>query len=155
MAFADGGIIPDKYAFPTPDAKPVSPKFAWTGAPEGTVSFVMLMRDEEFPPNRRFAPWYHWILFNIPGTATGLPEGLPNDKQLADGGVQPQNGRRVGYVGPGAPAAGLRHHYTFTLYALDTKLDLGPEATIEEIGKAMEGHILDKGFYVGLYHKPQ
>jgi Raf kinase inhibitor-like YbhB/YbcL family protein len=150
-AFADGATIPDKYASTTA----VSPSLSWTGAPQGTQSFVLLMRDEEYAPGKRFDPYYHWILFNIPATATGLPEGVPGDKQLADGSIQPLNGRSPGYHGPGAPANGQPHHYTFTLYALDTKLDLGQDTTIAEITKAMDGHILDKGFLVGRFHKTQ
>jgi Raf kinase inhibitor-like YbhB/YbcL family protein len=113
------------------------------------------VRDEEYAPGKNFAPFFHWIIFNIPATSTSLPEGVPADKKLADGSLQPQNGRIVGYNGPGAPAAGQLHHYTFTLYALDAKLDLGEDATIADITKAMDGHILDKGFLVGRYHRTQ
>ncbi len=56
-------------------------------------------------------------------------------------------------MGPGAPAAGPDHHYTFELFALDTKLDLGPDATRAEVLKAMEGHILGKAVLVGRFHR--
>jgi hypothetical protein len=56
-------------------------------------------------------------------------------------------------MGPGAPAPGPDHHYTFELFALDTKLDLGPDATRADLVKAMEGHILAKAVYVGRFHR--
>jgi phosphatidylethanolamine-binding protein (PEBP) family uncharacterized protein len=59
----------------------------------------------------------------------------------------------VGYRGPGAGAAGPYHHYTFELYALDTKLDLGPDATRADVLKAMDGHILGKAALVGRFHR--
>jgi Raf kinase inhibitor-like YbhB/YbcL family protein len=151
--FTDGATLPDKYAQLSQKTPAISPPFSWTGAPEGTQSFVMLMRDEEYAPGKNFAPYYHWIIFNIPATATSLPEGVPAEKHLADGTVQPQTARGVGYIGPGAPANGQPHHYTYSLYALDTKLDLGPDATIADVSKAMDGHILDKGFLVSRYHR--
>jgi Raf kinase inhibitor-like YbhB/YbcL family protein len=152
-AFTDGATLPDKYAQLSQKNPAISPPFSWTGAPEGTQSFVMLMRDEEYAPGKNFAPYYHWIIFNIPATTTSLPEGVPAEKHLADGTVQPQTARGVGYIGPGAPANGQPHHYTYSLFALDTKLDLGPDATIADVSKAMDGHILDKGFLVSRYHR--
>jgi Raf kinase inhibitor-like YbhB/YbcL family protein len=153
-AFADGALIPDKYASAT-KLNTLSPPLVWNGAPEGTVSFVLTVIDEEFARQKKSDPWYHWILFNIPATATGLPEGVPTEKQLPDGSIQPLNVRWIGYAGPGAPAAGQPHHYIFRLMALDTKLDLGPETTAAEIVKAMDGHILDRALLVGRYRKPQ
>ncbi|WP_263410236.1 YbhB/YbcL family Raf kinase inhibitor-like protein [Terriglobus tenax] len=154
-AFADGAVIDDKYAQATPASKPVSPKLDWTGTPTGTSSFLLIMTDEEYAPQRRFAPWLHWVIFNIPGTATGLPEGVPAEKQLPDGSVQLPAARVIGYLGPGAGAGLPLHHYTLTLYALDTRLDLGPDATIDQISTAATGHILDKAFLVMRYRKPQ
>lgn len=151
--YADGAMIPSKYAAAA-GAATVSPELKWTGAPAGTQSFVLLMRDEEFAPGKRWEPAYHWVVFNIPASATGLPEGVAKaTKEFPDGMIQPQFERGVGYVGPGAPGEGQPHHYTLSLYALDIKLPLGPEATIAEINKAMDGHILDKGFLVGRYHR--
>ena len=67
----------------------------------------------------------HWMVFNIPGSATSLPEGMPATASMPDGAIQAKNLRgAVGFMGPGAPPAGPDHHYTFELYALDTKLDL-------------------------------
>lgn len=96
----------------------------------------------------------HWMAFNIPGTATGLPEGVPADAKLSDGTIQAKNLRgAVGYMGMGAGAAGPYHHYTFQVFALDTMLQLGPDATRADVVKAMEGHILGVGVLVGRFHR--
>jgi phosphatidylethanolamine-binding protein (PEBP) family uncharacterized protein len=69
--------------------------------------------------------------------------------------VQGKNGgNTVGYRGPGAPATGPRHHYTFELYAVDTKLDLGPDTPLADVMKALDGHVVGKAVYVGLFHRP-
>jgi Raf kinase inhibitor-like YbhB/YbcL family protein len=94
------------------------------------------------------------MAFNIPGSARELPEGMSADANLPDGTKQAKNLRgAVGYMGPGAGAAGPHHHYTFELFALDTKLDLGPDATRADVLKAMDGHILAKAVLVGRFHR--
>jgi Raf kinase inhibitor-like YbhB/YbcL family protein len=94
------------------------------------------------------------MAFNIPGTATSLAGGVPATAQLADGTIQAKNRRgAIGYLGPGAPAVGPYHHYTFELFALDTKLSVGPDASRADVIAAMDGHILGKGVLVGRFHK--
>ena len=76
------------------------------------------------------------------------------ESQRPDGSIQVKNvGNRAGYAGPGARAPGPYHHYTFELYALDTKLDLGPDATRAQVFEAMQGHVLDRGVLVSRLHK--
>jgi Raf kinase inhibitor-like YbhB/YbcL family protein len=151
-AFADGGEIPPKYTQAVPNA--VSPKLEWTNVPPNTVSFALIFHDPDAAPQRKTDDVLHGLWFNIPGTATSLPEGLPATATLPDGTVQAKNLRgNVGYMGPGAPAAGPHHHYTWELYALDTKLDLGHDATRADVLKAMDGHILGKGVLVGRFHR--
>src|SRR5665213_628145 len=151
-AFEDGGIIPNKYT--QSDPKPVSPKLDWTNVPAGTVSFVLWMHDPDTSLQKKTDQVLHWLAFNIPGTETGLPEGVPNEAKLPDGTVQPKSLRGAfGFMGPGAGAAGPYHHYTFELFALDTKLDLGPDAGLADVMKAVEGHILGKGVTVGRFHR--
>jgi Raf kinase inhibitor-like YbhB/YbcL family protein len=94
------------------------------------------------------------MAFNIPASATGLPEAVPATAALPDGTVQAKSFRgAVGYMGPGAGAAGPYHHYTWELFALDTKLDLGPDATRAEVLKAMDGHVLGKAALTGRFHR--
>jgi Raf kinase inhibitor-like YbhB/YbcL family protein len=151
-AFEDGGVIPNKYTQATPDA--VSPKLDWDHVPAGTMSFVLLLHDPDVAIQKKLEDVTHWMAFNIPGTATGLPEGVPAMATMPDGTVQIKNrGNRIGYMGPGAGAAGPYHHYTFELYALDTKLDLKEDASREDIMKAIDGHILGKGVLVGRFHR--
>jgi Raf kinase inhibitor-like YbhB/YbcL family protein len=151
-AFEDGSIIPAKYTQLVPN--PITPKLEWANVPAGTVSFVLIMHDPDGAPQKRLEQYLHWMLFNIPATVRGLPEGVAPTPQLADGTVQAKNARGdVGYRGPGAGAAGPYHHYTFELYALDIKLDLGPDATQSDVLNAIDGHILGKSVLVGRFHR--
>ncbi|HEY1339688.1 MAG TPA: YbhB/YbcL family Raf kinase inhibitor-like protein [Bryobacteraceae bacterium] len=151
-AFADGGEIPRQ--FTQSDPKPISPKLEWTNVPANTVTFVLYMHDPDVAVQRKTDDVLHWLAFNIPGTARELPENVPPEPKLPDGTVQCKNqGGVVGYRGPGAPAAGPHHHYTLELFALDTKLDLGPDATRADVLKAIDGHILGKGVLMGRFHR--
>jgi len=151
-AFEDGSIIPPKYTQGVTDF--VSPALQWTNVPPNTVSFVLIAHDPDAALEKKTTDVLHWMAFNIPGTATGLPEGVPANAMLPDGTVQAKNRRGlVGYLGPGAPAVGPYHHYTFELFALDTKLSLGADATRPDVLAAMDGHILGKGVLVGRFHK--
>ena len=154
-SFPDGSEIPAKYT--SADPMPMSPKFEWTNVPMGTVTFALLMHDPDVVFNRSIeTDVTHWIAWNIPGTAHELPENMPATAQMPDGTIQGKNqANRVGYLGPGAPAAGPPHHYTWELYALDTKLDLGPDATRADVIKAINGHVLAKALYVGRFKRPQ
>jgi Raf kinase inhibitor-like YbhB/YbcL family protein len=151
-AFEDGAIIPNKYT--QSDSNPVSPKLDWTNVPVGVVSFVLIMHDPDTAPQKKVADILHWMAFNIPASATGFPEGVPATAALPDGTVQAKSFRgAVGYMGPGAGAAGPYHHYTWELFALDRKLDLGPDATRAEVLKAMDGHVLGKAAMTGRFHR--
>src|SRR5262247_178486 len=120
-AWEDGGVIPDKYTQAAGPTSP-SPELKWSQVPAGTQSFVLLMHDPEPVLNKGSKmDITHWLVWNIPGTSTGLPEGVMQG-ELPDGTRQVSL-RSNGYMGPGAPA-GPYHHYTFELYALDTKLDI-------------------------------
>ena len=151
-AFHDGGVIPNKF---TQDAStPVSPPLEWSHVPEGTVSFAIVVDDPDTALRHTTDEVLHWLIFNIPGSSRSLPENVPHDPTLPDGAIQGKNsGGVTGFRGPGAPAAGPYHHYLFQIYALDTKLSLGPDATREELLKAMDGHILAKGALVGRFQR--
>ena len=160
--WADGAQIPAKY---TQAGEQVSPKLDWTNVPAGTQSFVVNMLDPDVAIQRGTETQPHWIVWNIPGTATGLPEGMKQGADLPDGSHQisasgPQ------YRGPGAAANGPLHHYTFEVYALDVpKLDVTASTATQPVSaaletraavmKAMQGHVLGKAVYVGLFRRPQ
>jgi Raf kinase inhibitor-like YbhB/YbcL family protein len=155
-AWKDGGVIPDKYTMAA-GANAVSPKLDWSQVPPGTQSFVLLMHDPE-PVLAKGSKMdiTHWLIWNIPGTATGLAEGVATG-ELPDGRRQVSL-RANAYMGPGAPA-GPYHHYTFELYALDTKLDV-PQGTPQEaaatrtaVVNAMDGHVLGKAVLIARFHR--
>ena len=151
-AFDDGSIIPPKFTQSVDMF--VSPQLKWTNVPPNTASFVLIAHDPDVALDKKIGDVLHWMAFNIPGTATGLPEGVPANAMMSDGTVQAKNRRgAVGYLGPGAPAVGPYHHYTFELFALDTKLSLGADATRADVLAAIDGHILGKGVLVGRFHK--
>ena len=153
--FADGSDIPLKY---TQAGSQTSPEITWINTPPGTVTFLLHMHDMDFSRNHTTDDQLHWLVWNIPGTATGLPEGVPSGAQLQNGAYQ-TSASGASYRGPGAPASFPRHHYAFELFALDTKIDVqpGPDPfeTRANIMKAIQGHILEKAAYVGLFHRPQ
>src|SRR5262245_21122724 len=154
-AFPDGDPIPAKY---TQAGEQVSPALTWSNVPPNTVSFVLHMHDPDVARNKTTEDQVHWLVWNIPGTATGFREGMPKGAQLPDGSFQ-ISASGAEYRGPGAPASGPMHHYTFELYALDTKLDVQPGTDAWDsrtsVMKAMQGHILGKAVYVGLFRRPQ
>jgi Raf kinase inhibitor-like YbhB/YbcL family protein len=152
--FADGGVIPNKFT-QAAEGTPVSPKLMWSYVPDGTVSFALILHDPDTSLMKKTDEVLHWLIFNIPGTATSLQEGVPAQAELPDGSIQSLNqSKKVGYLGMGAAAVGPYHHYTFELFALDTKLSLAPDATQADVMKAMDGHILMKGVLVGRFHRP-
>jgi Raf kinase inhibitor-like YbhB/YbcL family protein len=140
-AFEPGGQIPERYGFFRDNA---SPPLTWANAPEGTRSFALTMVDLGFS-------FTHWVVYNIPPTATLLAEGVIAQPRLPDGTLQGTNGNEMlGYVGPFL-GEGEVHHYTFTLYALDTPLVLSPGAKREQVLAALEGHILGTSELIGTY----
>ena len=151
-AFEDGGIIPDKY---TQKASPTAPSlpFNWINTPAGTQSFVLILHDLDVVTNKTLTDSLHWLAWNIPATATSLPEGVPNVATLPDGTVQISHRNTVGFVGPGWPGPTSYHHYTAELFALDTKLPLTTTATRDEVMAALNGHILARAALAGRFHR--
>jgi Raf kinase inhibitor-like YbhB/YbcL family protein len=150
--FEDGGVIPNR--FTQANATWVSPKLDWKNVPPGTVSFALIAWDPDVAIEKTTEEVLHWLIFNIPGSAKGLPQGVPATSMMPDGTIQGKNQRDlVGYLGPGQGPQGPYHHYTFDLYALDTKLGLGEGATRADVLKAINGHILGKAVLVGRFHQ--
>ena len=132
----------DKYTYKMGgqcDGENYSPTLAWTGAPAETGSFAVTLVDPDG------GNWVHWVQFNIPAEVTSLPETIAGPAV----GVKGNNGfYSLGYGGPCPP--GGTHHYVFTLYALDTALELDEGATLNAVLAAMEGHILAEAQLTGL-----
>jgi hypothetical protein len=151
-AMSTGEMMPRDFS---PDGRNVSPPLHWRNVPSGTRGFVVICQDHGAgnPP-----PWVHWLIYNIPGSATGLPENLPFDSREpmpAEVGetVHGDNGWGLPmYRGP-APPAGMLHHYHFVVYALDAELNLPPGLTRAEVLEAIEGHVIGQGDLVPIYER--
>jgi Raf kinase inhibitor-like YbhB/YbcL family protein len=150
-AFAPMGTIPTKHAR-RPEGENVSPPLAWSKVPSGTKELLVLVDD----PDAEAGTWTHWVVYGIPPTATGLPEGVPAEPAvLAEpvGAVQGRNsGGDVGWTGP-SPSPGKAHKVQFWVYALNARLSLPAGATRAEVQRAMQGHVLGNGRFVALYGK--
>jgi Raf kinase inhibitor-like YbhB/YbcL family protein len=147
--FKPGGGIPRHF---TCEGDDVSPPLAWSGVPDGARSLVLIVDDPDAPdPTKPQRTWVHWVLYEIPPDAGGLPEAVaPTD--LPAGTREGLNDwKRTGYGGPCPPIG--RHRYFHKLSALDTGLgDLG-RATKAELERAMEGHVLAEAVLMGTYQK--
>lgn len=160
-AFEDGSEIPVEFSQAAEGAAPgegTSPEIRWENPPAGTEGFVLHMHDIDVVRDNTLEDQLHWLVWNIPASTTELPEGVSGGTQLEDGSYQTSATGAV-YRGPGAPADGPRHHYVFELYALDTTLDVEPvEDAFENrrnVLEAMDGHIIGKATYVGLFRRPE
>ncbi len=146
-AFGHGGAIPAAH---TCEGKDVSPALAFAGVPSGAKSLALIVDDPDAPdPKAPRMTWVHWVLHDLPPSATGLGEAV---KQLPQGTREGLNDwKRTGYGGPCPPIG--RHRYFFKLYVLDVVLgDLGTP-TKAKLEAAMKGHILAQAELVGTYQK--
>tara|TARA_R110002167_G_scaffold365468_1_gene590303 strand:+ start:14131 stop:14715 length:585 start_codon:yes stop_codon:yes gene_type:complete len=131
-----------------------SPDISWGTLPEGTKQVALILDD---PVVAMPQPFVHWVAYNIPATATGLPEGLSTDAKVMghaqlSGMINGVNGTgRTGYFGPRPPADGKVHNYNFTVYALDLDTILPQALNKEALLKAMEGKVLASGTLTGNY----
>ncbi|HEX7977042.1 MAG TPA: YbhB/YbcL family Raf kinase inhibitor-like protein [Gemmatimonadaceae bacterium] len=146
-AFSEGAAIPTKY---TCDGDETSPPLAWSGVPDTALSLALIVDDPDAPdpaaPKQRFV---HWVLYNIPPDARGLPEGASGGK-LPPGALEGSNDfHKSGYGGPCPPVG--RHRYFFTLYALDTTLSSIDKPSRSDLEAAMKGHVLEKTETIGTY----
>ena len=148
-AFAAGGSIPAKY---TCEGADVSPPLEWTGVPAGAKSLALIVDDPDAPdPAAPKRVWVHWVLYNLPPTATGLSEAVPTAS--LPGGVREgtNDWGKTGYGGPCPPIG--RHRYFFKLYALDAELPDLKQPTKATLDKAMQGHVLARAEMIGTYQK--
>ena len=151
-----------------------SPPMAWTAGPEGTRSYAMIADDPdavEYEPGVT-SPRVHWTIWNIPADVTELAEQVPTTTEVLSIGPNTRQGVNdylsTGWSGPcpppnvisiysrddhpgGGKTTQYPHAYAFTVYALDTELELGADATKNDLLEAMDGHILDAGTMTGEY----
>lgn len=138
-AFSHHERIPPRHAA---DGEDVAPALEWSGVPEGTAAFAVVVHDPDAPLVDGFA---HWVAYGIPGDATGLPEGggdaVPGTNSFG----------RSGYGGPAPPAGHGPHHYYFWLYALDDDLELEPGLDRRALLERIEDHVIEQARLVGTY----
>ena len=148
-AYTDGGEIPARH---TCEGEDVSPDLAWSGAPEGTRSFVLILDDPDAPdPRAPQRTWVHWLLYDLPASAQGLPAAA-SPRDLPEGTRHGVNDwKRTGYGGPCPPIG--RHRYFAKLYALDALLGDLDTPTKSELERAMQGHVLAEARLMGTYEK--
>lgn len=143
--FNEGQPIPSMH---TCDGQDVSPALSWSDIPPQTRTLTLICDDPDAPRGT----WVHWVYFNIPPEAPGLPAHIPADPSPMLGGTQGKNDfGRLGYGGPCPP--GGTHRYFFRLYALDARLDLAPGATRKDLEKAMKGHVVARTELMGTYRR--
>lgn len=148
-AFVNGGPIPPHH---TCEGEDVSPALAWRHVPRDTKSLVLIVDDPDAPDPRAPAmTWVHWVLYDLPATCAGLPEGVAS-AALPPGTREGLNDwRRTGWGGPCPPIG--RHRYFFKLYALDVLLGDLARPTKAAVEKAMHGHVLASAEWMGTYEK--
>jgi Raf kinase inhibitor-like YbhB/YbcL family protein len=148
-AFKHEGEIPLKF---TCEGADVSPILSWSDPPKGTAAYALIVDDPDAPdPKAPKMTWVHWILYNLPATATGLKEAI-SMKELPAGTEEGVNDwGNTGYGGPCPPIG--RHRYYFKLYALSKKVVAVRLPTKKELEKAIEGITLGKAQLIGTYEK--
>lgn len=145
-AFGAGQNIPVQF---TCDGEHVSPPLAWSGAPQQTAMFALIVDDPDAP----HGTFTHWVLFNIPGNVDHLDRHVPQMQRLANGAVQGSNDFGSPGFGAPCPPRGKAHHYRFTLYALDVTLHLQAGVSRQQVLGVMQGHILDQAQLIGTYQR--
>ncbi|GHF33205.1 hypothetical protein HNQ07_000297 [Deinococcus metalli] len=128
----------------------ISPALSWGGAPAGTVSYVLTMYDPDAPTGSGF---WHWAVYNIPASATGLAEGAGSaGGTLPAGAAQLNNdGGGPGYTGACPPVGDRAHRYVITLYALNKTLPLPAGVSPAVLGFNLNGATLAKTSLTAFY----
>jgi Raf kinase inhibitor-like YbhB/YbcL family protein len=143
-AFRDGAAIPKKF---TADGADLSPALAWQGAPFGTQALVLIVDDPDAP----MGTWVHWLVYDLPGSATGLAEGIGKGAKLPADSKEGANSWGNSAWGGPSPPKGKPHRYFFKLYALAKPVGLAAGVAKEELLKAMAGKILAEAQVMGTY----
>ncbi|ARE38847.1 Phospholipid-binding protein [Rhodovulum sp. P5] len=128
----------------------LSPALEWSGAPEGTGSYILTVYDPDAPTGSGF---WHWSLFNLSADTTSLPQGAGKTADLPDGAVQARNDySQNAYGGPCPPEGDAPHRYIFTIYAMpQDKLPIGETASGAFVGFFAHTSALDSASFTALY----
>ncbi|MFT9295104.1 MAG: kinase inhibitor [Acetobacter orientalis] len=151
-AFKNGDTLPQAQVFNGmgQSGQNLSPALAWHGVPQGTQSFVLTVYDPDAPTG---SGWWHWVVANIPANVTSLPEGAGSGKAgLPAQAVQVRTDFGQPGYGGAAPPPGRKHHYVFTVHALDVPaLDITPEASPALVGFMVHHHTLGAATLTAVY----
>ncbi len=131
----------------------ISPPLSWTSVPDAKA-WAVIVEDPDAP---RELPFVHWMIWNIRGEAHGLPEHVPTTEYVATpvGGTQGRNDMGgYGWFGPRPPAGHGVHRYYFQVFALDDRVEMGPDTPLWELLNALKGHTLAKGEMMATYEAP-
>ena len=138
-------MIPEKY---TCSGEGISPPISWESVADSVKSYALICEDPDAP----MGTFTHWVIYDMPPQTHELPERVPNQNTLPNGGVHGINSlRKTGYMGPCPPSG--THRYFFKVFALDSRLGLKPGAGKDEVLRAMEGHIVGEGQLMGRYER--
>ena len=151
MALAVGGQFAERQSGGGTD---LSPPLAWAATP-GARAYAVVIEDPDAPGG---APFAHWLIWNIPGDAVGLPEGVAPGRAppTPAGAVQGKNDFDItGYTGPRPPRGSGVHHYHVELFALSAPLALTPASRRQDLAGALQGHVLAKGQLIATYGAPR
>lgn len=146
--FTQGSVIPPRY---TCEGDDVSPPLTWSHPPAGTKSFVLVVDDSDASDPRSGERVAHWVMYNLPETARGVPEA--QNRAVATARDGENDFGKTQYSGP-CPTLG-RHHYSFKVYALDQTLPVMNNPHVQDLDRAMRGHIIGRGELVGTYERTQ
>lgn len=139
-AFLDGDPIPRQF---TCDGANVPPPLDWSGSPDATRSFALIVDDPDAPRGT----FTHWVLYDIPAHTTTWPSDGPSKTIRNDFG-------RSGYGGPCPPPHDGPHRYVFTIHALDVRYLELTSGDIDGFRRAVNGHTVATGRLVGTYERP-
>lgn len=147
-----GGKLTEKHVFNGfgCSGQNISPALTWKGAPEGTKSFVLMVHDPDAPTG---SGWWHWVVYDIPASATGVPEGAGSGKAaLPDGAKQGRTDFGApGFGGP-CPPPGKPHRYVFTVFALKVdRLEVPPDASPAMVGFMTRANALGSATLTAMY----
>ncbi|BEP17494.1 YbhB/YbcL family Raf kinase inhibitor-like protein [Pyrofollis japonicus] len=147
-SFENSGRIPVRH---TCDGEDVSPRLEWSGAPENTKSYVLIMYDPDAP----VGTFIHWVLYNIPGTRNYVEENVPRAPEVPGLGVHGVNDFGFyGYGGPCPPRGHGEHRYFFALHALDiSDIGLGPGAKASQVIDRIKDHVIGYAVLMGRYSR--
>ena len=148
-AFDAGATIPETY---TCDGLNISPPLAWSGVPARASSLVLIIEDPDAPdPAAPLLTWTHWVVYNLPASLNGLPEGVLGQDFPSGAREGLNDWNNTGYRGPCPPVG--QHRYMHKLYALDITLpDKGLQKRAD-LERVMRPHIIEQAELIGLYQK--